>query len=154
MPKEHYKGHTRMSANMCCSVFRVVPGFISHMCRKNVQFLMFCESTKGVMLIWKKCCVSLWLLQKAEEELYSSSSQLRKRQEELSKELLLYDTHSNLQRSGPQRRDDLMREFSTNERQLMKIQDTCKQKWVGPPHVPHRGWTARAQPQLVKHQFG
>ncbi|KAM6946218.1 1-phosphatidylinositol 4,5-bisphosphate phosphodiesterase gamma-2 [Aplochiton taeniatus] len=64
-------------------------------------------------------------VEKAEEELYSSSSQLRKRQAELSNELFLYDTHSSIQR--PQAlRSDLMREFSTNEEQLMKIQDTCK----------------------------
>ncbi|XP_067090255.1 1-phosphatidylinositol 4,5-bisphosphate phosphodiesterase gamma-2 [Osmerus mordax] len=65
-------------------------------------------------------------VEKAEEELYSSSTQLRRRQAELSNELFLYDTHTNIQRSAP--RDDLMREFSTNEQQLMKIQDTCKQK--------------------------
>ncbi|KAG7468451.1 hypothetical protein MATL_G00143060 [Megalops atlanticus] len=68
-------------------------------------------------------------VEKAEEELYSSFNQLRKRQAELSNELFLYDTHSSLQRSAPPHlRDDLMREFSTNERQLHKIQDTCKQK--------------------------
>ncbi|XP_041965312.1 1-phosphatidylinositol 4,5-bisphosphate phosphodiesterase gamma-2 [Alosa sapidissima] len=67
-------------------------------------------------------------VEKAEEELYSSSSQLRKRQAELSNELFLYDSQTNLQRAMPQHRDDLIREFSTNERQLMKIQDTCKQK--------------------------
>ena len=70
----------------------------------------------------------MWCPQKAEEELYSSSNQLRKRQTELSNELFLYDTHTNLQRSAPQRRDDLIREIGTNERQLLKIQDTCKQK--------------------------
>ncbi|KAL2093073.1 hypothetical protein ACEWY4_010385 [Coilia grayii] len=67
--------------------------------------------------------IDIQQVEKAEEELYSSSSQLRKRQAELSNELFLYESHSNLQR-----RDDLIREFSTNERQLMKIQDTCKQK--------------------------
>ncbi|KAJ8398661.1 hypothetical protein AAFF_G00421890 [Aldrovandia affinis] len=73
--------------------------------------------------------IDLERVEKAEEELYSSFNQLRKRQEELSNELFLYDTHTNLQRSAPpQCRDDLVREFSTNERQLHKIQDTCKQK--------------------------
>uniref|UniRef100_A0A4W6F008 1-phosphatidylinositol 4,5-bisphosphate phosphodiesterase gamma n=1 Tax=Lates calcarifer TaxID=8187 RepID=A0A4W6F008_LATCA len=38
--------------------------------------------------------------QKAEEELYSSSSQLRKKQAELSSEPFLYDTHTNIQRSS------------------------------------------------------
>uniref|UniRef100_A0AAZ3NU74 Phosphoinositide phospholipase C n=1 Tax=Oncorhynchus tshawytscha TaxID=74940 RepID=A0AAZ3NU74_ONCTS len=67
--------------------------------------------------------------QKAEEELYSSSNQLRRRQAEINNEIFLYDTHTSLQRSAPpQLRDDLMREFSTNETQLQKIQDTCKQK--------------------------
>uniref|UniRef100_A0A4W6F048 1-phosphatidylinositol 4,5-bisphosphate phosphodiesterase gamma n=1 Tax=Lates calcarifer TaxID=8187 RepID=A0A4W6F048_LATCA len=37
---------------------------------------------------------------KAEEELYSSSSQLRKKQAELSSEPFLYDTHTNIQRSS------------------------------------------------------
>uniref|UniRef100_A0A673ZBL7 Phosphoinositide phospholipase C n=1 Tax=Salmo trutta TaxID=8032 RepID=A0A673ZBL7_SALTR len=68
-------------------------------------------------------------VEKAEEELYSSSNQLRRRQAEINNEIFLYDTHSSLQRSAPpQLRDDLMREFSTNETQLQKIQDTCKQK--------------------------
>ncbi|RXM29565.1 1-phosphatidylinositol 4,5-bisphosphate phosphodiesterase gamma-2 [Acipenser ruthenus] len=66
-------------------------------------------------------------IEKAEEELYSSSTQLRKRQAVLSNEMFLYDTHQNLSR-GPYNRDDLMKEFSTNEIQLLKIQDTCKQK--------------------------
>ncbi|XP_066570053.1 1-phosphatidylinositol 4,5-bisphosphate phosphodiesterase gamma-2 isoform X2 [Amia ocellicauda] len=66
-------------------------------------------------------------VEKAEEELYSSFNQLRKRQAELSNELFLYDTHQNLQKS-PYSRDDLMKEFSTTESQLHKIQDTCKQK--------------------------
>ncbi|MGH0115766.1 UNVERIFIED_CONTAM: hypothetical protein FKN15_046951 [Acipenser sinensis] len=66
-------------------------------------------------------------VEKAEEELYSSSTQLRKRQAVLSNEMFLYDTHKNLSR-GPYNRDDLMKEFSTNEIQLQKIQDTCKQK--------------------------
>ncbi|XP_036441229.1 1-phosphatidylinositol 4,5-bisphosphate phosphodiesterase gamma-2 [Colossoma macropomum] len=73
--------------------------------------------------------VDIQQVEKAEEELYSSSSQLRKRQAELSNELFLYDTHSGLQRSAPShRRDDLMQEFSSNEKQLQRINDTCKQK--------------------------
>ncbi|XP_030645805.1 1-phosphatidylinositol 4,5-bisphosphate phosphodiesterase gamma-2-like [Chanos chanos] len=73
--------------------------------------------------------VDVQQVEKAEEELYSSSSQLRKRQAELSNELFLYDTHSNIQRTLPQqRRDDLMQEFSSNETQLQRIQETCKQK--------------------------
>ncbi|KAM9568019.1 LOW QUALITY PROTEIN: 1-phosphatidylinositol 4,5-bisphosphate phosphodiesterase gamma-2-like [Salvelinus alpinus] len=60
------------------------------------------------------------------EELYSSSSQLRRRQAELSNKLFLYDTHASQQSSDPpQLRNDLI-EFSTNETE--KIQDTCKQK--------------------------
>uniref|UniRef100_A0A8C7T9N8 Phosphoinositide phospholipase C n=1 Tax=Oncorhynchus mykiss TaxID=8022 RepID=A0A8C7T9N8_ONCMY len=57
-------------------------------------------------------------VEKAEEELYSSSNQLRRRQAEINNEIFLYDTHTSLQRSAPpQLRDDLMREFSTNETQ-------------------------------------
>uniref|UniRef100_A0A669BE95 Phosphoinositide phospholipase C n=1 Tax=Oreochromis niloticus TaxID=8128 RepID=A0A669BE95_ORENI len=53
--------------------------------------------------------------QKAEEELYSSSSQLKKKQAELS-EPFLYDTHSNLQRSSlAQPTNNLMRKGSTGE---------------------------------------
>uniref|UniRef100_A0A673BHN0 Phosphoinositide phospholipase C n=1 Tax=Sphaeramia orbicularis TaxID=375764 RepID=A0A673BHN0_9TELE len=52
---------------------------------------------------------------KAEEELYSSSSQLRRKQAELS-EPFLYDTHTNLQGSAPPRQHNpLMRESSTSE---------------------------------------
>ncbi|KAL4004028.1 brevican [Sarotherodon galilaeus] len=52
---------------------------------------------------------------KAEEELYSSSSQLKKKQAELS-EPFLYDTHSNLQRSSlAQPTNNLMRKGSTGE---------------------------------------
>uniref|UniRef100_A0A8C8JAE6 Phosphoinositide phospholipase C n=1 Tax=Oncorhynchus tshawytscha TaxID=74940 RepID=A0A8C8JAE6_ONCTS len=58
-------------------------------------------------------------VEKAEEELYSSSNQLRRRQAEINNEIFLYDTHTSLQRSAPpQLRDDLMREFSTNETQI------------------------------------
>ncbi|XP_041794978.1 1-phosphatidylinositol 4,5-bisphosphate phosphodiesterase gamma-2-like [Chelmon rostratus] len=41
---------------------------------------------------------------KAEEELYSSSSQLKKKQSELSSETFLYDTHTNIQRSSERHR--------------------------------------------------
>lgn len=58
------------------------------------------------------------VIQKAEEELYSSSSQLRKKQAELSSEPFLYDTHTNIQRSAlPRQHNNLMREYSTNEKQ-------------------------------------
>uniref|UniRef100_A0A673BF19 Phosphoinositide phospholipase C n=1 Tax=Sphaeramia orbicularis TaxID=375764 RepID=A0A673BF19_9TELE len=51
-----------------------------------------------------------------EEELYSSSSQLRRKQAELS-EPFLYDTHTNLQGSAPPRQHNpLMRESSTSEK--------------------------------------
>uniref|UniRef100_A0A8C8J639 Phosphoinositide phospholipase C n=1 Tax=Oncorhynchus tshawytscha TaxID=74940 RepID=A0A8C8J639_ONCTS len=61
--------------------------------------------------------------------LYWSTSMCSRRQAEINNEIFLYDTHTSLQRSAPpQLRDDLMREFSTNETQLQKIQDTCKQK--------------------------
>ncbi|XP_056137808.1 1-phosphatidylinositol 4,5-bisphosphate phosphodiesterase gamma-2 [Lampris incognitus] len=60
-------------------------------------------------------------VEKAEEELYSSSSQLRKRQAELGNEAFLYDTHSNTQRSvPPPNRNNLTRELSTSEKQRMK----------------------------------
>ncbi|XP_028665993.1 1-phosphatidylinositol 4,5-bisphosphate phosphodiesterase gamma-2-like [Erpetoichthys calabaricus] len=65
--------------------------------------------------------------EKAEEELYSSSLQLRKRQAELSNELFLYDSQHNLKK-GAHFRDDLVREFDRNEAQLHKIQDTCNQR--------------------------
>ncbi|KAJ8335542.1 hypothetical protein SKAU_G00388840 [Synaphobranchus kaupii] len=73
--------------------------------------------------------IDLEQVEKAEEELYTSFNQLRRKQEELNNELFLYDSHSGLQRSAPpHRRDDLIQEFRTNESQLHKIQDTCKQK--------------------------
>lgn len=50
---------------------------------------------------------------KAEEELYSSSRQLRQRQSEPGNEPFLYDTHSNIQRSSHQH---LSREFSTSQK--------------------------------------
>ncbi|MFT7813995.1 1-phosphatidylinositol 4,5-bisphosphate phosphodiesterase gamma-2 isoform X1 [Arapaima gigas] len=61
---------------------------------------------------------------KAEEELYSSSCQLRKRQAELSNELFLYDTHSNLQAGPAHRRNDIIQELSSTEKQLLTIQET------------------------------
>ena len=55
--------------------------------------------------------------QKAEEELYSSSSQLKKKQAEVSAEPFLYDTHTNIQRSAlPRQHNNLMREYSTSEK--------------------------------------
>lgn len=57
------------------------------------------------------------VVQKVEEELYSSSSQLRKKQAEVSSEPFLYDTHSNIQRSTlPRQHDHLSREYSTSEK--------------------------------------
>ncbi|XP_071403455.1 1-phosphatidylinositol 4,5-bisphosphate phosphodiesterase gamma-2 [Centroberyx affinis] len=65
--------------------------------------------------------INVQQVEKAEEELYSSSSQLRKRQAELGSEPFLYDTHSNTQRSAPpQHHNNLTREFSTSEKQKMK----------------------------------
>uniref|UniRef100_A0A3B4TJD6 1-phosphatidylinositol 4,5-bisphosphate phosphodiesterase gamma n=1 Tax=Seriola dumerili TaxID=41447 RepID=A0A3B4TJD6_SERDU len=56
-------------------------------------------------------------VQQAEEELYSSSSQLRKKQAEVSSEPFLYDTHTNIQRSAaPRQHNSLTREFSTSEK--------------------------------------
>ncbi|XP_028813861.1 1-phosphatidylinositol 4,5-bisphosphate phosphodiesterase gamma-2 isoform X2 [Denticeps clupeoides] len=63
----------------------------------------------------------------AEEVLYESSCQLRKRQAELSNELFLYDTHANM-RSAFHHRDDIMREFTRNESQLLQIRETCNQR--------------------------
>lgn len=57
------------------------------------------------------------VIKKAEEELYSSSSQLKKKQSELSSEPFLYDTHTNIQRSTlPRQHNHLEREFSTSEK--------------------------------------
>ncbi|XP_060892389.1 1-phosphatidylinositol 4,5-bisphosphate phosphodiesterase gamma-2-like isoform X1 [Labrus mixtus] len=56
---------------------------------------------------------------KAEEELYSSSSQLKKKQATQSSEPFMYDTHSNIQRAAVPRQN-LSREFSTSERQRTK----------------------------------
>uniref|UniRef100_A0AAY4DQB8 Phosphoinositide phospholipase C n=1 Tax=Denticeps clupeoides TaxID=299321 RepID=A0AAY4DQB8_9TELE len=66
-------------------------------------------------------------VQQAEEVLYESSCQLRKRQAELSNELFLYDTHANM-RSAFHHRDDIMREFTRNESQLLQIRETCNQR--------------------------
>ncbi|XP_029377877.1 1-phosphatidylinositol 4,5-bisphosphate phosphodiesterase gamma-2 isoform X3 [Echeneis naucrates] len=58
---------------------------------------------------------------KAEEELYSSSSQLRKKQAEVNSEPFLYDTHTNFQRSAvPRQHSNLSREFSTSEKHRSK----------------------------------
>ncbi|XP_042267610.1 1-phosphatidylinositol 4,5-bisphosphate phosphodiesterase gamma-2 isoform X1 [Thunnus maccoyii] len=58
---------------------------------------------------------------KAEEELYSSSSQLKKKQAEVSAEPFLYDTHTNIQRSAlPRQHNNLMREYSTSEKHKSK----------------------------------
>ncbi|XP_029009963.1 1-phosphatidylinositol 4,5-bisphosphate phosphodiesterase gamma-2-like [Betta splendens] len=58
---------------------------------------------------------------KAEEELYSSSSQLRKKQAEVSSEPFLYDTHANIQSSSlPRQPNPLSREYSTSEKHRTK----------------------------------
>ncbi|KAM3609416.1 uncharacterized protein V6R79_014412 [Siganus canaliculatus] len=56
---------------------------------------------------------------KAEEELYSSSSQLKKKQSEVNNEPFLYDTHANMQRT-PRQQNHLMREYSASERHRSK----------------------------------
>lgn len=57
--------------------------------------------------------VTVFVAQRVEEELYSSSSQLKK-QSEAGAEPFLYDTHSNLQRAAiPRQHHHLMREPST-----------------------------------------
>nr|XP_046250062.1 1-phosphatidylinositol 4,5-bisphosphate phosphodiesterase gamma-2 [Scatophagus argus] len=64
---------------------------------------------------------------RAEEELYSSSSQLRKKQSELSSEPFLYDTHTNIQRSTtPRQQNHLLREFSTSEKHKQKKTNNSK----------------------------
>ncbi|XP_062860343.1 1-phosphatidylinositol 4,5-bisphosphate phosphodiesterase gamma-2 isoform X2 [Trichomycterus rosablanca] len=74
-------------------------------------------------------CVDIQQVEKAEEELYSSSSQLRKRQAELCNELFLYDTHSSIQHAAAtSRHDDLMQEFRHNEKQLESNDEACKEK--------------------------
>lgn len=87
------------------------------------------ELVTRIELVILICNFKLFGYQKAEEELYSSSSQLRKRQAELCNELFLYDTHSGPQRVAPSNRHDvLMQEFKSNENQLQKINEACKQK--------------------------
>ncbi|XP_068459760.1 1-phosphatidylinositol 4,5-bisphosphate phosphodiesterase gamma-2 isoform X2 [Clinocottus analis] len=51
----------------------------------------------------------------AEEELYSSSNQLKKKQAEVGGELFLYDTHTNIQRTAPRQHTPLSREGSTGD---------------------------------------
>ncbi|XP_041852355.1 1-phosphatidylinositol 4,5-bisphosphate phosphodiesterase gamma-2 [Melanotaenia boesemani] len=61
---------------------------------------------------------------RAEEELYSSSSQLRKKQAEQS-ESFLYDTHANIQRPTPPRQQNqLMRESSEKRTKEKKISNS------------------------------
>ncbi|XP_054475368.1 1-phosphatidylinositol 4,5-bisphosphate phosphodiesterase gamma-2 isoform X2 [Anoplopoma fimbria] len=56
-----------------------------------------------------------------EEELYSSSSQLKKKQAEVVGEPFLYDTHTNIQRStAPRQHNPLTREGSTGENHRTK----------------------------------
>ncbi|XP_034031611.1 1-phosphatidylinositol 4,5-bisphosphate phosphodiesterase gamma-2 [Thalassophryne amazonica] len=58
---------------------------------------------------------------KVKEELYSSSSELRKKQAEQVGELFLYDTHANIQQSTfPRQQNHLRREFSTSEKNRTK----------------------------------
>ncbi|XP_069384581.1 1-phosphatidylinositol 4,5-bisphosphate phosphodiesterase gamma-2 isoform X3 [Paralichthys olivaceus] len=53
----------------------------------------------------------------AEEELYSSSSQLKKKLSEVSSELFLYDSQANIQRSTlPRQHNQLTREYSTSDK--------------------------------------
>lgn len=59
--------------------------------------------------------VDIQQVEKAQEELYSSSKQLQKKQSELSNEFCLYDTHSTLQRgAGP---EPMYSEKKTNKQQ-------------------------------------
>uniref|UniRef100_A0A671UQU4 Phosphoinositide phospholipase C n=1 Tax=Sparus aurata TaxID=8175 RepID=A0A671UQU4_SPAAU len=77
--------------------------------------------------------VHISILQKAEEELYSSSSQLKKKQSELSSEPFLYDTHTNIQRSTlPRQHNHLEREFSTSEKHRLasNSQQQTKEKKI------------------------
>lgn len=64
-------------------------------------------------------CIDMKPAGGAEEELYSSSSQLKKKQAELG-EGFLYDTHSNIQRSTAPRPHNLSRELSTSDRNRTK----------------------------------
>lgn len=64
--------------------------------------------------------------QKAEEELYSSSSQLRKKQAEVSNEPFLYDTHANIQRAAaPRQHNSLTREYSTSDKNRYTSDSQC-----------------------------
>uniref|UniRef100_A0A672F8M3 Phosphoinositide phospholipase C n=1 Tax=Salarias fasciatus TaxID=181472 RepID=A0A672F8M3_SALFA len=66
---------------------------------------------------------------KAEEELYSSSNQLRKKPGELS-EGFLYDTHANIQRSAPlPPQHTLSRGFSSSERHRSKEKKISNSKF-------------------------
>ncbi|XP_052008417.1 1-phosphatidylinositol 4,5-bisphosphate phosphodiesterase gamma-2 [Xyrauchen texanus] len=68
-------------------------------------------------------------VEKAQEELYSSSKQLQKKAE-FSSEFCLYDTHSNLQRAtAPHRRDDLSQEFTYTEKKINKQQKINNSKF-------------------------
>ncbi|KAL3062174.1 hypothetical protein OYC64_010144 [Pagothenia borchgrevinki] len=61
----------------------------------------------------------------AEEELYSSSSQLKKRQAEVGGEPFLYETHTNLQRAAPPPQHTLLtREGSTQRTKEKKINNS------------------------------
>lgn len=66
-------------------------------------------------------CVDVQQVEKAQEELYSSSKQLQKKQAEMSSEFSLYDTHSNLRAGAPQRREDLP-QFTYSEKKINKPQ--------------------------------
>uniref|UniRef100_A0A667XGL4 1-phosphatidylinositol 4,5-bisphosphate phosphodiesterase gamma n=1 Tax=Myripristis murdjan TaxID=586833 RepID=A0A667XGL4_9TELE len=66
--------------------------------------------------------INVQQVEKAEEELYSSSSQLRKKQAELNSEPFLYSTHTSIPapRSALPPQNTLMREHSTSEKQRAK----------------------------------
>uniref|UniRef100_A0A671UTU2 1-phosphatidylinositol 4,5-bisphosphate phosphodiesterase gamma n=1 Tax=Sparus aurata TaxID=8175 RepID=A0A671UTU2_SPAAU len=75
--------------------------------------------------------ISILQAGKAEEELYSSSSQLKKKQSELSSEPFLYDTHTNIQRSTlPRQHNHLEREFSTSEKHRLASNSQTKEKKI------------------------
>ncbi|KAM8893117.1 1-phosphatidylinositol 4,5-bisphosphate phosphodiesterase gamma-2 [Spinachia spinachia] len=64
---------------------------------------------------------------KAQEELYSSSSQLKKKQAEAGGEPFLYDTHTNMQQAAaPRQHNPLAREGSTGERTKEKKTNNSK----------------------------
>ncbi|XP_023682944.2 1-phosphatidylinositol 4,5-bisphosphate phosphodiesterase gamma-2 [Paramormyrops kingsleyae] len=66
---------------------------------------------------------------KVEEDLYSSSCQLRKRQAELSSEPFLYDTHSNLHRSAPSHHRDDAEQGTSNTKERTKEKKVCNSKF-------------------------